>query len=280
MRDALLRGEHPPGLVVVDAHAHLGGVPNFTVPRSGAEDVVRTMDAAGIDVAWIAPLLGCGPDYRGGNREMAEAVRRHPDRFRGLVVVNPNDPAGLRDELARYAEADGVADGVAGIKVHPGFHGYPLTGPAYRPVWAFAHERGLPVLLHTWGGTSTSAPSLVHRIAGEYPRARFLLGHAGGTWAGHLEAIEVAQRWPNVYLETCTSRSPFGAVEWLVREVGAARVVFGTDQPFVDPRPQLGRVAFAKLPDADKALILGGNARRLLARGAAPAPSTRGRQDS
>jgi predicted TIM-barrel fold metal-dependent hydrolase len=258
----------------VDAHAHLGGVPNFTIPRSGPEDVLRTMDEAGIDVAWIAPLLGCGPDHWAGNRLMAEAVGRHPQRFRGLVVVNPNYPAGLPDELARYGELEGVA----GIKLHPGFHGYPITGPAYRPVWEYAHQRRLPVLLHTWGGTSTSAPALVGGVAGDYPQARFLLGHSGGSWAGHLEAIEVAQRWPNVYLETCISRSPFGAIEWLVREVGAERVVFGTDQPFVDPRPQLGRVAFAKLSDAEKALILGGNARRLLDRQTPPAPAPGARE--
>jgi predicted TIM-barrel fold metal-dependent hydrolase len=262
LRDALLHGRRPPGSQVVDAHAHLGGGPNFTIPRSGYDDVVRTMDETGIDVAWIAPLLGCGPDYRVGNRLMAEALRRHPGRFRGLVVVNPNYPTGMSDELARYGELEAVA----GVKLHPGFHGYPISGPAYLPVWAYAHERRLPVLLHTWGGTSTSAPSQVNGVAGDYPQASFLLGHSGGTWAGHLEAIEVARRWPNVYLETCISRSPFGALEWMVREVGAERVLFGTDQPFIDPRPQLGRVAFAKLTDGEKTAILGGNARRLLAR--------------
>src|SRR5262249_25756565 len=140
LRDALLHGRRPPGLQVVDAHAHLGGGPNFTIPRSGYDDVVRTMDETGIDVAWIAPLLGCAADYRAGNRLMAEALRRHPGRFRGLVVVNPNYPTGMGDELARYGELEGVA----GIKLHPGFRGYPISGPAYRPVWAYAHERRLP----------------------------------------------------------------------------------------------------------------------------------------
>jgi hypothetical protein len=100
-------------------------------------------------------------------------------------------------------------------------------------------------------------------IAAEFPTVALLLGHSGGSWAGHLDAIEVAQRWPNVYLETCVSQSHFGAIEWMVREVGATRVVFGTDQPFIDPRPQLGRVAFAKITDEERRLILGGNAARL-----------------
>jgi predicted TIM-barrel fold metal-dependent hydrolase len=44
---------------------------------------------------------------------------------------------------------------------------------------------------------------------------------------------------------------------------GADRVLSGSDIPFVDPRGQLGRVAFARLPDDALRLVLGANARRL-----------------
>jgi predicted TIM-barrel fold metal-dependent hydrolase len=256
----LVRGAKPAGTVIVDAHAHLGGWHNFHMPRSDAEGVLRTMDETGIDVASIAPMLAIGPDYQAGNELMAEAVRRYPDRFRGYVVVNPHYPSGMEPALRRYCEAPGVV----GIKLHPGIHGYPISGPAYRPVWAFVDDRRLPVLIHTWGTSGHSAPGAVGGVAAEFPNATFLLGHSGGTWEGHLQAIEVAKERPNVYLETCISRSPFGAIEWMVREVGAERVVFGTDQPFIDPRPQLGRIAFAKIADAERRLILGGNAARLL----------------
>jgi predicted TIM-barrel fold metal-dependent hydrolase len=47
-----------------------------------------------------------------------------------------------------------------------------------------------------------------------------------------------------------------------VREVGSGRVLFGTDNPFIDPRPQIGRVALARIPDEDKLNIFGANARR------------------
>ena len=56
----------------------------------------------------------------------------------------------------------------------------------------------------------------------------------------------------------------------MVAGAGAERVLYGSDIPFVDPRGQLGRVAFARLPDDDLRLILGGNARRLWERIAAP----------
>ena len=54
------------------------------------------------------------------------------------------------------------------------------------------------------------------------------------------------------------------SVEWLVRRFGAQRVLFGTGAPVTDdagPRHQLGLL---DLPEADVALIAGGNARELI----------------
>jgi len=48
-------------------------------------------------------------------------------------------------------------------------------------------------------------------------------------------------------------------VEFLVDRAGADRVLFGTDAPMRDPRPQASWVAFTRLPEADKRKILGGN---------------------
>ena len=80
---------------------------------------------------------------------------------------------------------------------------------------------------------------------------------------GQLESIEVAKRARNVYLDVCGSQLFYGMLERMVREVGASRVLFGTDLPFIDPRYQLGRVLFARVPDSRKRKILGTNAARL-----------------
>ena len=45
---------------------------------------------------------------------------------------------------------------------------------------------------------------------------------------------------------------------------GAARVLFGSDIPLMDPRPQLGKILTADISHDDKRQILGDNARRLL----------------
>jgi predicted TIM-barrel fold metal-dependent hydrolase len=41
-------------------------------------------------------------------------------------------------------------------------------------------------------------------------------------------------------------------------------VLYGSDLPLMDPRPQLGKIITARISNRDKRLILGENARRLL----------------
>jgi uncharacterized protein len=68
----------------------------------------------------------------------------------------------------------------------------------------------------------------------------------------------------NVYLELCGSTVTADEIAWMVGEVGAERVIFGTDSPWIDPRFLLGKVAFADLDDKAARLVMGGNIIRLL----------------
>ena len=58
------------------------------------------------------------------------------------------------------------------------------------------------------------------------------------------QAIAAAQANENVYLETCSTLRTPGVIEQLVEEGGAERVLFGSDTPLMDPRPQLGKIIF------------------------------------
>jgi len=130
-------------------------------------------------------------------------------------------------------------------------------------VWEFAQEHRLPVLSHTWEGCAYGSPKHFEDLAQRWPRVKFVLGHSGGSLSGILESIEVAKRLRNVYLDLTGSQLFHGILEEMVRAIGASRILFGTDHPFIDPRFQLGRVLFARLPDSRKVKILGGNAVRL-----------------
>jgi predicted TIM-barrel fold metal-dependent hydrolase len=192
-----------------------------------------------------------------GNRIAADAVNRHPDRFAAYCAVSPNYP---EDEMLGQLEACVSRGACCAIKIHPATHDYAANGPAYAPMWAFAHENRLPVLVHTWGGDPLCGPLLFDDIGRDYPEARIILGHSGASVMGIRESVEAARSRPNLYLDLTKSFMHQGLLEEMVAAVGAERVLFGTDVPFIDCRSQIGYVASARIPDSQKRLIFGHNA--------------------
>jgi predicted TIM-barrel fold metal-dependent hydrolase len=248
----------PEGLDIVDAHAHFGPYSLFFIPESDPASMVRVMDRCGISMALISSHLGVLLDSAAGNEATAAAVSAHPDRFLGYIVLNPwQDPVA---ELERWADDPRFC----GVKIHPDQHAYALTGSRYNVVWDFARATGVPVLTHSWAGSAYNDLSMVGEVAERHPEVNILAGHAGGMPAGYDDAIAVATRYPNVFLELCSSRGHGRFVQRMVDEVGADQVVFGSDFPFVDLRVTLGRVLFAALDSADIAAVLAGTMRRLL----------------
>lgn len=259
MRDEVLEGRPVSAFEIVDAHGHLGYWHNFGIPQRTAEDMVRQMDRAGIRCCIASSHASISADYRLGNDQMLRAMREFPGRIFGYCGVNPNYLAAeLRDELSRCMEA-----GMAGIKLHPLMHAHRADGEGYRPAWEFAQEHGLCVLSHTAAGEQWDLPVLFDRLAADYPNAKILMGHSGFGYEGGEQCCELARKHPNVYLEIAGSIPYLGLVERLVVGAGADRVVFGTDLPFIDCRPQVGRLAFSGLNDDQLELVLGGNARRI-----------------
>ena len=74
----------------------------------------------------------------------------------------------------------------------------------------------------------------------------------------------VAQRFPNLYLDTASSAIDTGFVEAAVAALGARKILFGTDTPLLDPWPQLVKIRETRLADEDRKLIMGGNILRLM----------------
>ena len=248
------------GVRAIDAHAHLGAYFNFYIPHPDAASMVRVMDRLGVERACICSIPACGADVPRGNDMTAEAVRAYPERFVGYASVNPHYPERVLPELKRSFDELGLSL----IKLHPMILQYPVSGPAYEPLWRFASERRTIVLSHTWAGDWTCAPKDFEPLAQAYPDVVFVLGHSGGTPAGYMEAIEVAQKRQNIYLDLCRSVMSRIWVERIVGQVGGDRVLWGTDFPFLDPTYLVGRLACTTLSDRVKCQVLGENAAKLL----------------
>ena len=246
---------------VFDAHGHLAhdgsmGIARIKLPYNDAEHLVGTMDRLGIDLCLLSSWSGITLGDPEGNDITLAAVARYPDRILGYACINPRYPEVLRDEFERVL----VSGKLRGYKPYPPQQEVPLTDLRHRTMLEWCDRQGLPVLCH--GGLSGNravSPEHLDQVAPLYPNAKFLLAHTGSSWALAEALVPVARKHPNIYAEITYTSITYGMVEYLVREIGRDRVLFGTDCVMRDAAPQLGWVGWARLPIRDKRMVLGGN---------------------
>lgn len=256
--------------LVIDAHAHVchegaQGVGYLPMPDSDVHHLVHKNALLGVDRVCLAAWLGIYvPADERGNDVTAAAVAAYPDHVVGYATVDPSH----RDDLMPEIERCYFQLGLRGMKPYIKAN-LPYDDERYTPWWEFGNEHRLFALIHG------NQPAAV-KLSAEYPEVSFLLAHRAGSWAAAREAVELINDRDNVYAEITYTTVPAGILEYLVEQCGADKVIFGTDQPMRDPRPQFGWVAYASLAEEDKQKILGLNMQRLLERVRLPSRMTSG----
>jgi predicted TIM-barrel fold metal-dependent hydrolase len=241
----------PRKVPVIDCHVHAGHAPALTDPWTTIADpaeILQRMDEAGVDKAVIFPITN-DPDYERANQEIADICRRHPTRFIGFAKHNPTTEKGRVRQMLRHECRD---LGLRGLKLHV----HPT--PEALDVCA---EMGLPILYHP------SRVARIQEIAPAYPTVDMIVAHLGSDmsmdYREHLGAIALAQKYPNVYLDTSTVVIT-RYLEKAIAEVPSDKIVYGTDEPEVDTRLEIFKLRVLKLPKEKEEAILGGNMARLL----------------
>lgn len=233
----------------IDAHNHLGV--RHGASQTAAEMVAR-IDSAGVDRAVVFPFVE--GDF--SNDVIVDAVAQYPDRLIPYAAINPWRRQAAVDELESLA-----GRGFRGLKVHPTLHGYHLSdlglmGPVMETLRA--HRM---VLISHGASDLYNAPPEFGRLARAFPDVPVMAAHSGTFWS-HDQAIEVAAENPNLYLET--ARVPVFEVTHSIRELGAEKVVWGTDSPFVDYEFEFTKMRGCVRTDEEHSLVCGGNLARLL----------------
>ena len=98
-------------------------------------------------------------------------------------------------------------------------------------------------------------------LAARHPEASLICGHTGGDWEQGVRAVRAQ---PHVAVDLAGGDPVAGVTEMAVRELGAERVVYGSDAGGRSFASQLAKVHGADVPDEAKKLILAGNLKRLL----------------
>jgi predicted TIM-barrel fold metal-dependent hydrolase len=223
----------------------------LTSETYSVEMMLRDMDAAGVDMA-----VGCSLGQMIDNDYTASVGTKYPDRIIPFGQVNAR-----ASDAADQVRRDHDRHGFKGLKLHPVLHGYHVVDHGLLdPIFEACAERGILVLFNALDDAFIH-PLGIEEIARNYPAVPTVIAHMGTVW-NVTEAILVARRNANIYLET--SSSQLIEVRMAYRDLGARKIIMGTDWPGSDFDLERRKIAKAVEDPADRALIEGGNLGRLL----------------
>jgi predicted TIM-barrel fold metal-dependent hydrolase len=258
-------------VVVIDVHQHYADSSHYTDYADYPARLVDAMDRNGWDRVC---LNGLGPAFhQRGNREVAAAAARLPDRIVGVGHLDPDrDKPGCVDDLKSM--------GMRGLKVIATLKRY--DDDAYLPFYERAAALGMPILFHTGflGGDAAAGPRDVSsdryrpitldRIARLFPGLPLIAAHLG-TMTWYHEALAVMSH-PNVYGDTSGGPGNMAAEFYrlpLNNAIDWSKMLFGSDSlpndghiPFGNLRRLMGELG---LDDVTQQGVLGGTAARLYA---------------
>lgn len=248
----------------------------FTDGTAGA--LAASMERAGVDLSIILPVATKARQVPGIN-ERAAALNAQSGPLFSFGAIHP-DCEDWRQQLDRAA-----ALGLKGVKIHPVYQGVPQDDPRYLRILEHAGALGLIVVTHGgvdigYPGHDECAPDRIRRAVRQAGPVTLVAAHMGG-WKQWNEALEQLCD-TQVYLDISFStgrltplrEDSYAPAELellgperftaLVRAFGADRVLFGTDSPWSGHRESIAWLDACPLTAAEKAAILGENARNLL----------------
>jgi len=199
---------------IFDTHGHIGSDyrrPDFD---SSVDAVLRYLERAGGDVICVSSTEAVFGDVIDGNRCVENAMRAHPDRIRGYLVINPwmreaclNDIRGAR------------ARGFSGLKPYPSTFGHQLSDDIMDPIWDLAAELDLPILCH-------SRAEDLARVLARRPHTKMLAAHMSFEYA---QKARLARDYHGVVLEISGAGAGPQDILDALEIAGPDKLVFGSD---------------------------------------------------
>jgi predicted TIM-barrel fold metal-dependent hydrolase len=263
---------------------------------------IADMDKAGIAVTALS-INDPGPELFGKdspamarmlNDFIADVVKQHPTRFFGLATLPFNSTDAMLQEFDRTTGKLSMK----GILLYSNLDGKFPDEPEFRPLFAEAEKRGVPLLLHPAYPTTFEATKGYEGAAGlglmfdttialnrlivggvleQHPRLKLVCPHVGGALPyliGRIDhqtmvlkrGADHIRKAPSEYLKQVwlDTVSPIAmAIRYGIDFVGVDQMLYSSDHPWVDPQLIAGNVQSLKLPAEQEAKVFSSNARRL-----------------
>lgn len=259
--------------MIIDAHAHIfpnkiaekavAGIgkfyPDLAMHLDGtAETLIKTGAESGITKFIVQSVATTHEQVESINNFISRSVKKYPDNFIGFAAMHPDYPD-IESEIDRA-----VSLGLKGVKIHPDFQRFCIDDQKAMKLYEVLEGR-LPILIHTGDSRyQWSKPERLVKILKAFPKLDVIAAHFGG-WSEWDDAAAVLGG-KRLWVDTSSSLyalSPKRARE-LINIFGVQNVLFGTDYPMWEAKPELEMLAKIDLTENEREMIFHKNAERLL----------------
>jgi len=235
----------------IDAHVHLN-IPKYKDIKKAAREVIREMDACGIDKAILLP-----DNQMNVNSHIDEACKLFPDRFYGFGMVDPKDK---KEKILKDMDNLARKKWFKGIKIHPRTQHFTLKEPGVFHIARHIASYDLPLTIDCFPSfkfiplNEGMFPNAFDRLAKENPTTNIIMAHMGGHRL--FDAFAVARANENIFLDVAYTfyyykgSSVESDMMFIIKKLGSWRIIYGTDYPAIGIRE--GYKQFGKLCDRHK----------------------------
>jgi predicted TIM-barrel fold metal-dependent hydrolase len=228
-----------------------------------AASLIETMDRCGVDKSVVCHVATKEKQHE-DLLKFAKSI--DGDRLVSFGSVMPDSNSAL-EYIWKISD-----EGLKGVKLHPALQRFSPDDEKYFPLYDLMRALNLILLFHTGWDPSypdelMAPPESMLPIARNFPGLRIVAAHMGGMKHAQDTLDHVAGCKEEIYFDTAYSAE--GAIDpklfaAIVNKHGPERILLGSDFPWHLPSQEITMVRALDLPAADKELILGGNAARLL----------------
>lgn len=242
---------------MIDVNGHFGTRLNPD-PDAPLEDLVEQAGRHRVATTLAYHLNAVHLDPTTGNDLAIEGAETTDGAVRPIAAIAP-----FRTDLLSPDLHSLVRRGVVGFRLgldarewHHGGFGPALRSSAMRVLLEVVARTGRALIVPIAGwGHATAAGEATAGLG-----VPVIL--TGSHYAHTVDDLEALHRHPHLHLDT-SRLAQFGGIETVVQEVGAERLLLGSDSPTRSLLSPINAVAAAAISDDDKRAILGGNAARL-----------------
>ena len=242
---------------MIDVNGHFGTRLN-PEPDAPMADLLAQARKYGIATTLAYHLNAVHLDPTSGNELAIEGAAATDGAVLPVAVVNPN-----RTDLLSPDVDDLLRRGVVAFRLglesrewHHGGFGAAYRSSAMRQLLRVVARTGRPLIapIAGWGhatdaGEATAGLGIPVILTGSH-------------YVHTVDDLAALQRFPHLYLDT-SRLAQFGAIETVVREVGAERLLFGSESPTRSIASPVNAVAAAEITDDEQRAIFSGNVARL-----------------